>query len=97
VIPLEGEAAGGDDDDWGAPADELGLVEPKAKRCACRIEPTGLVHRLCRKHEDEFSAADWKLRQVLDAELDARIRELFGDRRFERSNAIAGNFAVKRG
>lgn len=62
--------------------------------CGCRVDVDDLIDEPCDNHGQ--MRAEWMMRSGLDAELDERIKLLFGDRRFERSTVPLGNFEVKR-
>lgn len=62
--------------------------------CDCRLDEDGLVIVSCLNHTNW--RADQLLRDHLDAELDQVFRDMFGDRKFERSTATVANFKVRR-
>jgi len=60
--------------------------------CGCHIDEVGLVLALCGEHALAASQFEYRVRQLLDAELDACVRELAGrsPTRIERSPGRPG-------
>jgi hypothetical protein len=66
--------------------------------CPCRIDADGMVLTLCAEHSSAARQFEWRLRRVLDAELDERLCELAGrsPTRIERKAGAVGRFANAR-
>ena len=64
--------------------------------CACVTDDDDLVVLACGHHRIEF-ATERRIRELMDAEIDQAIFELFGSRRVERKEGVVfGNFAIDR-
>jgi hypothetical protein len=66
--------------------------------CGCRVDEDGLVLSLCGEHARAASHFEYRVRQLLDAELDEQVRELAGrsPTRIERKPGAIGDFAIAR-
>jgi hypothetical protein len=66
--------------------------------CPCRIDEDGIVVELCPPHDATAHQFEWRVRRVLDGELDEVIRELAGrsPTRIERKAGAIGDFAIAR-
>lgn len=64
--------------------------------CGCVFTVDGLAVELCGEHARRSRLNQYTSDDMLDRELDACIREMFGDRRIERTPGVIGNFAIKR-
>jgi hypothetical protein len=65
--------------------------------CGCAVDDDGTA-TLCAEHARAAMVNEWRIQQLLDAELDARIRELAGrsPTRIERKPGAIGTFAIAR-
>lgn len=65
--------------------------------CGC-CQADGLIFTACPEHRYQWDTFEARVRQLLDHELDERIRELAGraPRRIERKVGAVGGFAVRR-
>jgi hypothetical protein len=66
--------------------------------CGCRIDEDGLVQALCDEHARAALHFEYRVRLLLDAELDEHVRELAGrsPSRIERKSGAIGDFAIAR-
>lgn len=62
--------------------------------CLCRNDDDGLIIEVC----DQHRVNEWRVHELLDAELDATVRELAGrsPTRIERKPGAVGDFAITR-
>ena len=74
-----------------------GPRDPSAA-CGCHIDEDGLVLSLCGEHARAALHFEYRVRQLLDAELDEHVRELAGrsPTRIERKPGAVGDFAIAR-
>ena len=66
--------------------------------CGCRIDEDGFALFVCTAHSGAALQNEWRVRRVLDAELDERVRELAGrsPTRLKRKPGAVGDFAIAR-
>lgn len=71
------------------------MTEPA---CACVVDEDGVYLDVCANHYSAACSNEYRVRDVLDRELDAVVRELAGraPTRIERKVGAVGMFAVTR-